>query len=256
MSGAWPASPSTTTNPSSSTGARWSSRRSSWRPAAPPPIFISVWGGKEPLLSWFTGLGQGIFGMVEPELAGRLPALLSGAGALAALVVVGRWLFAPGVAYLAGLFYLLWPFALLFHVQLQPDSLLTGEIALMLLATLAILRGGGWLPVAGLALAFAAAMLTKSSALLYLVGLPALLLARPGAHGQSRSRVVGRLAIAVLAGYLIYFAVFGRTPYAADVAEYNSIYVLPISELLFLPLDQWLAYARFLFENALDLLGV
>jgi len=221
-----------------------------------PPLFISVWGGKEPLLSWLSGLCQGLLGMVDPVVAGRLPALLGGAVALAALVVVGRWLFSPAVAYLGGLLYLLWPFALLFNVQLQADSLMVGEAALMAVAALSIRRGGGWLPVVGLTLAFAAAMLTKSSALLYLLALPGLLLARPATAGANLRRPAVRLAIAVLAGYLIYYAVFGRTRYAADVAQYNSIYVLPISELLFLPLDRWLANVRFLAENALGLLGV
>lgn len=223
-----------------------------------PPNFISVWGGKEPLLAWFSGLCQGLLAMADPAVVGRMPALLAGAAALAALVVAGRWLFSPPVAYLGGLFYLLSPYALLFNVQLQPDSLLTGEVALMLLATLAILRGGGWLSLAGLALAFASAMLTKSSALLYLLGLgPVLLLARPPAGGLAGiRRPATALLLAVGAGYLVYYLVFGRTPYAASVADYNRIYLLSIADLLFLPVDRWLANARFLVENALDLLGV
>src|SRR5262245_40168863 len=50
---------------------------------------------------------------LHPLLAARLAAVLAGAGALAACVFVGRRLYSPRVGWIAGLLYVVAPYALL-----------------------------------------------------------------------------------------------------------------------------------------------
>ena len=144
---------------------------------------------------------------LHPLLAARLAAVLAGAGALAACVFVGGRLYSPRVGWIAGLLYLVAPFALLHNRMALADPFAAAFGGATLYFSLAAATSNRWRDVACLAISLIGATLSKFSAICFaLLPLVAVMLFQPRPNwGRHLARISGALAaLAVPVGLMLW----------------------------------------------------
>ncbi len=195
------------------------------------------WGGKEPLHAWLLAAAERA--IADPVLAGRLVSVLAGALTLAAVHLLAKRLFSPRVAGVAVAFCVACPFTTYFDRVALIDGLLAAEAMWCLYLSVVLLDRQTGPRVAALALTFGAACLTKSVGHGFALLLPATWLLRER-DGRARGAVrwLAAIAIAVAAGELVYYAVFGSTDAAVLVRNFPP-YTFSRAELLGIPLQGW-----------------
>jgi 4-amino-4-deoxy-L-arabinose transferase-like glycosyltransferase len=216
-------------------------------------------GGKQPLHTWLIAAAERLWS--DPLVAGRLVSTLTGALTLVAIALLAERLFSTRAARLTVLLYILCPFTLLFDRQAMADSLLSAEVAWMMYLSVRLLSRRELLSAAGLALAFGAALLTKSIGLAVLAWLPAAWFA--AAPGDLNRRNAARWLAAVLAavalGWLAYDRLYVATGQAAIVQDYEmnrARYMMSLTQILSLPWAQWTANLAALVDWYTTLLSV
>ena len=209
----------------------------------------SLEDGKQPLLAWL--MPPFLAALPDRLAAGRAVSVLCGLANVALLVVLGRRL-APGRAgWIAAALYVLAPIALLHDRMALYDSLVTTSALLVLWATVAWADAPTWRRTLLLGLAVGVALLTKLSALFFLVLIPpAIALRRPAAL-----RRWWRLLQAAFVGAAIYSVLY-VSPIVGNIQDGNfQRYSLTASEVLGLPLALWGSNLRFIAEAAGVYLG-
>lgn len=140
----------------------------------PAQRFISLTDGKQPLLTWLMYPALKIFS--DPLFAGRIVSSFSGIFAVIGMYFLTRELFGRKAAFISAIVYILSPFTLIYDRLALMDSLLAAfciwslylEMLLVKKQRLDIALLLGWCVGLG--------MLTKSSALFYLLLMPVTLL--------------------------------------------------------------------------------
>lgn len=203
-------------------------------------------GGKQPLHVWLIVLAGRV--IADPVLAGRLVSVVTGAVAAIGLWLLARRLFSTRTAWLAVLLYILVPYTLLFDRQILIDSMLSAQLIWLLYLAVCALDRRGLPQAAGLAVAialvFGSALLSKSPAMGFPLLMPFVLLSACPAELSWRRRLrwAATVALGLFGGWLIYYAVFGSTPAAAAVAEFernHGRYTMSLEQLLGLPWEHW-----------------
>jgi len=165
------------------------------------------YGGNPPLFSWLAAPLTRL--ILDPLLATRLASALIGTLGMLGTWAVGRALWGPAAALLAGLFYALCPYLLFYNRLAMLDGLVATCGAWTLLFAITLSRRGRVRDAAALGLCLAAALLTKILAAgLLLLPLLAIATAPPGL----RSRVIRGAALAVALGVLPFLVVLAM-PY-------------------------------------------
>jgi len=165
------------------------------------------YGGNPPLFSWLAAPLTRL--ILDPLLATRLASALIGTLGMLGTWAVGRALWGPAAALLAGLFYTLCPYLLFYNRLALLDGLVATCGAWTLLFAITLSRRGRVRDAAALGLCLAAALLTKILAVDLLL-LP--LLAIATAPCGRRSRVARGAALAVALGVLPFLVVLSM-PY-------------------------------------------
>ncbi len=200
-------------------------------------FIMSGWGGKQPLFIWLISL----FNLFVPDtiLSGRLLVLMAGIGTMIAMWLIAQRIFGRATAWLGVFLYIVIPYTALFDRVAVIDGFLT----LLALWTLYLSLRLHENPLLALpvTLLVAAALLTKSSSVIYLPLLCLGALASPDFRLAYR-RIFPWLALAFIAGYAVYFFLFGSTDAAKLVSqlEQQVRFNLSAEELLGLPLTQWM----------------
>ncbi|MGH2353359.1 MAG: ArnT family glycosyltransferase, partial [Chloroflexota bacterium] len=130
----------------------------------------SLEDGKQPLLAWL----MPPFLAVVPDrlVAGRLVSVLTGLANLVLVAMVGRKLFGGAAGWVGAALYVVAPIALVHDRMALYDSLVTTTSLLVLWGALAWAERPTHLRAGALGLAMGLAMLTKLSALFFLVLVP------------------------------------------------------------------------------------
>ncbi len=165
------------------------------------------YGGNPPLFSWLAAPLTRL--ILDPLLATRLASALIGTLGMLGTWAVGRALWGPAAALLAGLFYTLCPYLLFYNRLALLDGLVATCGAWTLLFAITLSRRGRVRDAAALGLCLAAALLTKILAVDLLL-LP--LLAIATAPCGRRSRAARGAALAVALGVLPFLVVLSM-PY-------------------------------------------
>jgi hypothetical protein len=95
----------------------------------PNEWLIAVSGGQKPLFTWLTAITLNIFS--DPLAAGRWVSVLAGLASLTGLYLIGRDLFNRAIGFLAGLIYIVVPYAYFFDRLAYPDGLLSAVVIWM-----------------------------------------------------------------------------------------------------------------------------
>lgn len=213
---------------------------SDWNQRFMGAIYLS----RQPLHTWFVAASERLF--ADPVFAGRLVSVVAGAFTLVAMWLLARRLFSARVAAISVLLYTLVPYTLHFDRTALTDSLLCAENLWMLYMSVRLLDHLDALSTGGVAVSFAMALLTKSYGRAFPLLLPVVLLWKKPGELTFRTAVnwTARLSIALIAGFSIYYAVFGSTEYAnvIDSGDIGTLgFIMPLSFLLTFPWDRWLA---------------
>lgn len=205
-------------------------------------FLAAAWGGKQPLHTWLVAL----FTMFLPNtiFAGRMVSVLAGGISTLLIWLIARRLFARRVAYVAAFLYIIAPYHLLYDRIALIDSLLVMEGLAVFWFSIRLLDNPTPWDAAGLALSSTAALLTKSSGLLFLVLIPVVVILyfdQKEVLIERVKRCAGPLLAVGVTACLIYFFVFGSTEGAQLVAQFeaNRKYTLGFDEIMAMPWDVW-----------------
>lgn len=137
----------------------------------PANRYISLEDGKQPLFIWLAALAQLVIN--DPLLAARSISIFSGAISLVVIYLLAKDLFGAKTARLAALLYVVLPFTLLYDRMALYDSLLTAICLLTVYLSIKLAQKPrlDYALLTGIVLG--AGLITKSSAVLFLVLLPA-----------------------------------------------------------------------------------
>jgi hypothetical protein len=89
----------------------------------PSELLISGNSGRQPLFTWLTAVSLNIFS--DPLVAGRWVSVLAGLTSMTGLYFIGRDAFNRTVGFLAGLIYIVVPYAFFYDRLALPDGLLS-----------------------------------------------------------------------------------------------------------------------------------
>jgi 4-amino-4-deoxy-L-arabinose transferase-like glycosyltransferase len=200
------------------------------------------WGGKQPLHTWLIALFTMLFS--NTIFAGRAVSVLAGGISTLLIWLIARRLFSRRVAYVAAFLYIIAPYHLLYDRIALIDSLLVVEGLAVFWFSIRLLDNPTPWDAAGLALSSTAALLTKSSGLLFLVLIPVVVILyfdQKEVLIERVKRCAGPLLAVGVTACLIYFFVFGSTEGAQLVAQFeaNRKYTLGFDEIMAMPWDVW-----------------
>ncbi len=198
----------------------------------PDKRLLSLTDGKQPLYIWLvTALMNAI---ASPMAAGRIVSIFAGAGTVVGLVVLGWRLFKnKAIALLSGALYIVYPLALLLDRFALYDSLLATFYVWSMLLMLLLVRAPALGTSLVLALVLGAALLTKSSALLFLVVLPIAVIFFER-KAKDRLQVLGYFFLATLIAFL-YQSVELLSAESSFIGHKNQTFVYTLQELRNLP---------------------
>ena len=208
------------------------------------------WGGKQPLHTWAVALAEKT--IHNPVVAGRTVSVLSGAVCAALLWACVEKLASERAAWFAALFYLVCPYTVSFDRVAMIDSFLSALAIGTLGGSLMVANGLYITGAAVLAVCFGGATLTKSIGWGFALLVPFAVLANPvplGDLGKRRfrkhlHRIIGSAVAGVLLGMLIYHIIFGSSPAAELIKQFEAQYgkyTLSLNDLLGLPMGTWFA---------------
>jgi len=140
-------------------------------------FFIPLSDGKTPLFMWL--LAPILQVINNPLLAGRLLSVLSGLATLAGVFFLSQKLFNRKIAIISSFLVIFSPFLLFYDRMSLVDSLLTALIVWSIKVAYDLFKKPKLKPAIILGLLWAAALLTKPAALLFILLTPALLLLIP-----------------------------------------------------------------------------
>lgn len=192
---------------------------------------ISLVDGKQPLFIWLVSLMMNI--VPNPLAAGRIISVLAGFGSMVGLGLTATLLFKnTKISLLTMALYALYPFALIHDRLAIYDSLVTFFYIWMINASVVFVRR----PSLGLAFLFAnllgAALLTKSTATLFLILIPLSLLIRKKPMNKHECALFFLYGILIVTFGYLYRAIVYLSPDVKNIAEKNLLFVRPISEAL------------------------
>lgn len=222
----------------------------------PAQRFISLTDGKQPLFTWLMYPGLRMFS--DPLIAGRMVSVFAGVFAVCGLYLLANKLFNRQTAIFAGLFYLFSPFALLYDRLALMDSLLAAfgiwslylsvrqieEIRLDLSLLLGITAGFG--------------LLTKSSALFYLLLIPFSLLLFDFKKKNRKQRFVNWAFYSLLSMIIaqIIYNMLRLSPYFYIIEQKNYTFIMPFSEFIIKPFRVFLPNLNGLIPMAISYLTI
>lgn len=220
-----------------------------WLARSPQDWLASLEDGKQPLLAW---LMPPFLALVPDRLvAARLVSVCAGLANLALISGLGRRLYGGRAGWLAGLFYIVAPIALIHDRMALYDSL----VATGALATLWTSLDWAERPDRGRTLALGAAMglslLTKLSALFFVGLVPVVILIwRPAA--LRRGWLLAQACFLAGAAYSVLYL----SPIVNNIQDGNfQRYSLTAAEVLALPWETWWKNTVFVAEVAAIYLG-
>ena len=210
----------------------------------------SLEDGKQPLLPWL--IVPALAAIDDRLIAGRLISVLTGLASLALVWHLTRRLFGAPAAWLAAVMYVAAPIAVIHDRMALYDSLVTTCALAVLLNALRWSDRPTASATLLLGLAMAAAVLTKLSALFFVVLVPGVVLVwRPAAL-----RRWWLLAQAFFIAGVAYSTLY-LSPIVDNLSEGNfQRYSLTLGEVLRLPLPLWLSNAAFVAATGQAYLGV
>lgn len=195
--------------------------------------FISLTDGKQPLYVWITMVAMRF--IHDPILAGRLVSVFTGLFSLVAIWFLTYLLFKNRkVAFLASLFYLVSPFALVYDRMALMDAMVAAfSLSSLILAVLLVktLR----LDVALiLGAALGGGILTKTSGFLSIYLLPLTLLLFDWQAKERLKRFCRWSSLVILAVVVsqLFYNVLRLSPFFYFIAQKNQLFVFPLNEWL------------------------
>lgn len=201
----------------------------------PQSLFVSLSDGKTPLFMWL--LAPLLRFTSDPLLTGRLLAIFGGLNILLASYFLARQLFNLKVARITAALIVVNPFLFFYDRLSLTDSLLTGLIVWLIYAGLLLLQTPKLNRGVVLGFLAAAALLTKPSALLYLLLIPVWLLSKsPTSWVTNLKKSAPAAALAIFITAAIY-----NLQRASDafhmISRRSADYLQPIGELLQNPIQ-------------------
>lgn len=194
--------------------------------------FISLIDGKQPLFIWL--LLPALKFISDPLVAGRLVSVGAGFAALVGMVTFGWYLKSFKGAVVAAVLYLVGPFFLVYD-RLAIYEALVSALAIWTLFLSYLFSKKQRLDLALLlGTVIGAGLLTKSSALYYLLLLPATLLLLPWKKGEKRKQFfkwIG-LSLVVIIQAQIYENILRLSEFRHYVGQKNLQFLFSTSELL------------------------
>ena len=209
---------------------------------------VSVQDGKQPLYVWLLPPALAIW--PDRLIAGRLVSVALGVANLLLLHHLGNRLYRPPAGLIAAVLYVAAPAALIYDRMALYESLVATVALLTLLVSLRWAERPIPSRTVMLGLAMGAALLTKTSALFFIVLVPvAAALWRPASLRRWWHLALAGAVAAVLCSPLL------LSPQVSNLWQGNARYALSLSELLRAPAGLWLKNAHFAGIVATSYLG-
>lgn len=195
--------------------------------------FISLTDGKQPLFVWLTMAMMKV--ITDPLVAGRLVSVFTGLVSLVAIWFL-TWVFFGNkkMAFFTSLFYLFFPFSLIYDRMALMDSLV-GTFSLLSLFLAVLLVKTNQLDVALiLGAVLGGAVLNKTSGFFNTYLLPLTLLVFPWRDKNRRQRLMkwfGLIALAIVISQGFY-SILRLSPLFHMVAQKDTTFIYPLKEWL------------------------
>ena len=208
--------------------------------ADPAHRYISLTDGKQPLFTWLMYPFLMIFN--DPLYAGRFVSVASAVLAVIGIYLVSKTLFNRTTAVLAGLLYLICPFVVVYDRLALMDSLLAAFAVWSLYLEILLIKYLRLDVALILGLTIGFGLLTKSSALFYILLLPAswLIFDR---KGKSKLSVIikwlGFSFLSILIAQIMYNSL-RLSPYFYIIEQKNYSFIMPVSAFLSQPFKYFL----------------
>ncbi len=194
-------------------------------------LFISLTDGKQPLFIWMAILFMPF--TKDPLLAGRLVSVFAGLSTVVGLYFLTTELFNnKKMALLASLFYIFYPFALVYDRIALYDSLVATFAVWSLYIEILLVKRLKFILAVVLGVVIGLGMLTKTSADFFLVLLPASLLLFPFKDKMQNKKFrkwVVFAGVAVVLANLLYF-LLRLSPLYYIINQKNAVFIYPFKE--------------------------
>jgi len=196
--------------------------------------FVSLIDGKQPLFIWLTAFN--LYFIKDAFLAGRLVSFAAGLINVFAIFWIGKKIFGAKTGIMAAFLYIIIPFYEIYDGLALMDTLLMTTALITTVFTLKLFERPNIKYALGLGITAGLGLLTKSSALIYILMIPLALLLVKTYKREEIKKYVGFLAISIFVAKLIE-SVMRLSIYYPIIAEKNKVFSFTMEELLKMPLD-------------------
>lgn len=222
----------------------------------PANRYISLEDGKQPLFIWLAAIMQKL--IPDPLLAARSVSILAGAASVIGIYLLANHLFGKKVARIASLIYVILPFTLLYDRMALYDSLLTATIIYSVYFSIKLAQKPKVENALLAGIFIGLGLITKSSALLYLVLLPAPLLIFLPKRSQIKKTAITWITLAVLTAFIsqVMYNSLRLSPLFYLIARKNLTFIKPISEFIKEPFSLFLPNLNSMINWQVSYLGL
>lgn len=222
----------------------------------PAQRYISLEDGKQPLFIWLAAIMQKI--VPDPLFATRSVSILAGVASLVGIYLLANHLFGKKVARIATLLYVVLPFTLLYDRMALYDSLLTALIIYSVYFSIKLAQKPKLENALMAGIFIGLGLITKSSALLYLILIPAPLLIFLPPNSQIKKTFIKWVPLAALSAFIaqVMYNSLRLSPLFYMINRKNLTFIKPVSEFIKEPFSLFLPNIKSMIDWQFSYLGL